>query len=230
MKMLIVEDEQEIMALIANHFTEEGWDIYQATDGTEALEVFQQHSPFDTVILDWMLPKKNGLDVCRAIRQSSDVPILFLTAKTEEIDKLFGLEVGADDYITKPFSLRELSMRIRVILRRVQQAGGVKEEPSVIIRGSLHIFPEEFRVTSDGKEISLTRTEFRLLEMLATSPGRVFSRLQLLEKALGEEYAGYERSIDTHILNLRKKIEQDHAHPVYVLTVFGIGYKWGEIR
>ncbi|WP_078382261.1 response regulator transcription factor [Sutcliffiella halmapala] len=230
MKMLVVEDEPEIMALIVNYFSEEGWEIYQATDGFQALELFQQHSPFDTVILDWMIPKKNGLDVCRAIRQSSTVPILFLTAKTEEIDKLFGLEVGADDYITKPFSLRELSMRIRVILRRVQQAGGVKEEPAVMTRGSLHIFPEEFRVTLEGKDIPLTRTEFRLLETLATSPGRVYSRLQLLEKALGEEYAGYERSIDTHVLNLRKKIEQDPSHPAYVLTVFGIGYKWGEMR
>ncbi len=230
MKMLVVEDEPQIMEIIVGYFQEEGWEIDQAVDGIQALDLFTKNQPYDVIILDWMIPKINGLDVCKTIREQSSVPILFVTAKTEEIDKLLGLEWGADDYMTKPFSLRELSTRIRVILRRVSRETETEKdltnEKNVIKRGQIHIFPSEYRVTKEGQDVSLTRTEFHLLEMLAESPGRVFSRLQLLEKALGEEYTGYERSIDTHILNIRKKIEKDPSVPNYILTVFGVGYKW----
>lgn len=228
--ILAVDDEQKVRDMVCQSLEQEGFQVTPAKDGMHALSLLQQGT-YSLVLLDWMMPGMNGLAVFHAIRQVSDIPVIFLTAKSDEIDKVLGLELGADDYITKPFSLRELAARIRVVLRRWQ-----KTEPSpaplaqehLLMRGDLHLNTEKYTVSLRNQEISLTPTEYKLLLLLAESPGRVYTRLQLLELALGEEYSGYERSVDTHIRNLRKKIEPDPSAPSYILTVFGIGYKFGE--
>jgi len=172
----------------------------------------------------------NGLDVFRLLRQGKNIPIIMLTAKSQEVDRVVGLEMGADDYITKPFSLAELTARIRAVLRR---AGNHEHHPKnfqqkAIAREGLFIDLEKYEVKKGAERISLTPTEFKILSLMAGSPGRVFSRLQLLDVALGESYSGYERSIDTHISNLRKKIEDDPSNPRFIVTVFGLGYKFNE--
>lgn len=226
--ILIVDDEEKIRSIVSNYLKQEGFYIDEASKGQEALQRLKDSTKeYDLVVLDWMMPEMSGLEVCKRIREFSEIPILFLTAKTDEVDKLVGLEIGADDYITKPFSLRELAARIRVILRRMQKIQKLTSE-SLLVRGEITIDITRHSVKVRDKEIDLTPTEFNLLHTLATSPGRVYSRLQLLALCLGEEYAGYERSIDTHISNLRKKIEKDPAKPIYIVTVFGIGYKFGE--
>jgi len=179
----------------------------------------------DLVLLDWMLPGMSGLEICRQVRQKSNIPIIMLTARTEEVDKLLGLELGADDYVTKPFSLRELTARIRVVLRRTEPDDENKTETIKV--GGLEINLNRHEVWSEGKSISLTPTEFKILTLLLSNPGRVYSRLQLLDAALGFAYEGYERSIDTHVSNLRKKIEPDPVNPRYILTVYGTGYRFG---
>jgi DNA-binding response OmpR family regulator len=181
----------------------------------------------DLVLLDWMLPGMNGLEMCKRLRETSTIPIIMLTAKSEEIDRVLGLEFGADDYIVKPFSLRELAARIKTVLRR--SSGVVQENnSSILIRGELSIDVTSHKATKKGQEIFLTPTEFNILHLLATRPGTVYSRLQLLRQAMGEEYLYYERSIDTHVSNLRKKIEDNPSDPKYVETVFGVGYRFGE--
>ena len=229
--ILVVDDEEKIREIVSNYLGQEGYRVLQAAGGAEALQLLKESADIDLVLLDWMMPGLNGLDVCRHVREFSEVPVIFLTAKGDELDKLLGLELGADDYITKPFSMRELAARIRVVLRRLQKAQVRKDadEPlQQLVRGRLTVDLARHSASVDGREIVLTPTEFKLLATLAQSPGRVYSRLQLLEIALGEEYAGYERSIDTHISNLRKKIESDPSHPVLILTVFGVGYKFGD--
>ncbi|MBO8167910.1 MAG: response regulator transcription factor [Thermoanaerobacteraceae bacterium] len=221
-RILVVEDEQKIVKMIKEYLVKESFIVDVACDGEEALQKVRSFQP-DLVVLDIMLPKKDGLEVLKELRRTTDIPVIMLTAKAEEVDKLLGLELGADDYITKPFSLRELAARIKVVLRRVL---GNTYQPQNIQHGDLQIRCDSREVLRGGKQVSLTPTEFKILETLARNPGRVFTRLQLLD-ILGEPYYGYERSLDTHVSNLRKKIEPDPAHPTYILTVYGVGYKFG---
>lgn len=227
-KILLIEDEAKIARMVKDYLEKEGFDLVVAENGNKGLELFLGQE-FALVILDLLLPDINGLDICRALRQKSSIPIIMLTAKSQEVDRVVGLEMGADDYITKPFSLAELAARIRAVLRR---AGGEKSSheglKKVFAGGRLLIDTEKYEVKKDGKNISLTPTEFKILALMAGNPGRVYSRLQLLEAALGETFSGYERSIDTHISNLRKKIEDDPASPLFIITVFGLGYKFNE--
>jgi two-component system alkaline phosphatase synthesis response regulator PhoP len=195
--------------------------VVAATDGRRALDSYRREKP-DLVVLDLMLPEKSGWDVCREIRAGGPTPIIMVTAVDDDADKIAGLEMGADDYITKPFNPRELLARVRAVLRRVQDGA---PPPNTIVVGDLIVDPERHEVRRGDDRIVLTPTEFSLLQTMARTPGRVFSRLQLLEATQGEAYEGYERAIDSHIKNLRQKVERDPRHPAYVLTVFGIGYK-----
>jgi DNA-binding response OmpR family regulator len=231
-RVLIVDDEEQMTAFLAAYLANEGYAVHEVHSGQQALDALQQEPGFDLVLLDWMMPGMNGLDVCRALRRFSDIPVIFLTARSDEIDTIVGLEIGADDYMTKPCSLRELEVRIRVVLRRRMStaADGLASPGSLstIQRGRLEIDIERYAVTLSDEPVALTPTEFKLLMTLAQHPGRVYSRLDLLEIALGEEYGGYERSVDTHIRNLRRKIEQDYANPAMIVTVHGIGYKFSD--
>jgi DNA-binding response OmpR family regulator len=221
--LLLVDDEPKVIAVMKPFLEEEGFLVLTAATGTEALKMVSQHRP-QLVILDWMLPGMSGLDVCRELRRHSQVPIIMVTAKGDETDRVVGLEVGADDYIVKPFSLRELVARVRSVLRRTQPA---TEEARVLRYGSLSIDEAQYRVTMDGREILLTPTEFQILVTLARKPGVVYSRLQLLKATMGDVYMNYERTIDSHISHLRKKIEPDPANPVFIQTVHGVGYRFG---
>ena len=223
--IMLVEDETSIRETMAEFLAEEGFETLQAADGLEALEVFRENQP-DLIILDLMLPKLDGLEVCKAIRQKSNVPIIMVTARDEEIDKLLGLELGADDYITKPFSLREMKARIKAVLRRTGFQGSTEEHK--ISFGALEINTDRREVRMNNKIIELTPSEYAILTTLSQNVGRPYSRLQLLNATLGESYAGYERAIDTHVSNLRKKIEPNPQKPIYILTVYGLGYKFGD--
>lgn len=222
--LLLVDDEPKVLDVMRPFLQGEGFRIYTASTGREALRMAEEHKP-SLVVLDWMIPELNGLDVCRELRKISSVGIIMLTARSEESDKIVGLEVGADDYISKPFSLRELVARIRSVLRRTSET---QEESPVLQRGDLIIDEARYRVWKQGQEIILTPTEFKILVTLATNSGVVYSRLQLLQSAMGEAYLNYERSIDTHVSHLRKKIEDDPAAPQYIHTVYGIGYRFGD--
>lgn len=224
--LLIVDDEQKVLDVIQPYLEKEGFRIITAKTGKEALHKIQTSSP-QLVVLDWMLPELSGLEVCRQVRKQSNIPIIMLTAKTDESDRVMGLELGADDYITKPFSLRELSARIRSVLRRANPET-VKTEP--IKRGELVIDEEKFRVWKNNQVITLTPAEFQILLTLARRPGVVYSRLQLLQATTKDAYIGYERSVDSHISHLRKKIETDPSNPKYIITVHGIGYRFGDIK
>jgi len=223
-KILVVDDEIKIVRLVRDYLEAAGFRVVTAYAGKEALAVFRHEKP-DLVVLDLMLPEMDGLDVARIMRRESDVPIIMLTARVEETDRVLGLELGADDYVTKPFSPRELVARVRAVLRRV---GGEEQAPSLIRAGDVEIDPERRTVTVAGRPVELTTTEFDLLTVLARHPGRVFSRLELLERVQGYAYEGYERTVDAHIKNLRRKIEPDPKHPRYILTVYGVGYKFAE--
>ncbi len=226
MKLVVIEDEVKIAQMIKDYLEKEGASVYLARDGTSGLQQVRERDPH-LVILDLMLPDMSGLEICRRLRQQSDVPIIMLTAKSQETDRVVGLEMGADDYITKPFSLAELAARVRAVLRRTRAPESPqKNAEKILTRGPFALDIENHQLMKGQQEISLTPTEFSILAFMARSPGRVFSRLQLLEACLGEAYSGYERSIDTHIRNLRKKIEADPAHPEHIITVFGLGYKF----
>jgi DNA-binding response OmpR family regulator len=200
---------------------DEGWQVDEATNGEEAITAFGRN-PTDVVLIDIMLPGVDGFEVCRQIRRQSDVPIVMVTARDDTHDVVAGLEAGADDYLTKPFAPKELSARIRALLRRAR----VSEPGASRLRfGDLEIAPEEGVVTSDGREVHLTKTEFRLLVELASSPGRVFSREALLERVWGHGYFGDGRLVDVHVRRLRTKVENDPANPRHVVTVRGLGYK-----
>ncbi len=219
-RLLLVDDEVKILDMIDNYLRQEGFETTRASNGNEALELFRNQS-FDLVVLDLMLPELNGLEVCKEIRRFSEVPIIMLTAKTDEIDKLLGLELGADDYISKPFSLRELTARIKAVLRRSKN-----HSPAVatITVKNLRLEPSRFELYVDNTLLTLTPTEFKLINALLEYPGQVLSRLQLLERAYGDIYEGYERSIDTHISNLRRKLEKAGSQ-ILIKSVYGIGYK-----
>jgi len=222
-KILVVDDEEKLREMVRNYLTNEGFIVIEAADGAKAVELHQKERP-DLVVLDWMMPGTNGLDVCKSIRQLGNTPVIMLTAKTEEVDKLLGLELGADDYITKPFSLRELVARIKAVLRRTLAGAPARDEIIKIKEMVVDLDGREVKVKN--KKIDLTPTEFKILSVLAGNPGRVYSRLQLLDAAFGYAYEGYERSIDTHVSNLRKKIEPDPANPEYILTIYGTGYRF----
>ncbi len=221
-KILIVDDEPKIVKLARDYLEKNGFRVVSAGDGKTALAMARHEKPA-LIVLDLMLPGLDGLDVCRALRRESDVPIIMLTARSEESDQLIGLELGADDYITKPFSPRALVARVRAVLRRAR--GGLLP-PRLLRIGNLEINLEGHSLTLAGEEVHLTRTEFKLLEMLAGHPGQTLTREQLLEHLHGVAYAGYDRSIDSHIRNLRDKLEDDPSNPTYIQTIYGIGYKF----
>ncbi len=219
--ILVVDDEPKIVKLARDYLERAGYRVVTAAEGTTALAQARHARP-DLVVLDLNLPGMDGLDVCRALRRASDVPIIMLTARTDEADRLIGLELGADDYIVKPFSPRELVARIRAVLRRVR--GGV-QSPDVLHVDDLEIDLNAHRVTRSGELIALTPIEFRLLAALAQNPGATFTREQLVERLHGIAYEGFDRSVDSHVKNLRRKLEPDPAEPRYVLTVYGVGYR-----
>ncbi|TCL56507.1 two-component system response regulator VicR/two-component system response regulator ResD [Hydrogenispora ethanolica] len=224
--ILIVEDEKNISALLRTHLEREGHQCFQAYDGLEAMEQFQRTHP-DLIVLDLMLPGKNGLEICREIRCRSDVYILMLTAKQEEVDKLVGLEMGADDYVTKPFSVRELLARVRVLLRRPHLTREEERVPSISV-GELEIDPGAMAVKLNGRLIPLTSLEFDVLYFLMKNRGLSFKREQLLERIWGEDSYVYDRSIDRIISRLRRKIETDPANPQRIVTIWGVGYRFNE--
>ena len=219
-RLLLVDDEVKILDMVDNYLKREGFETTRATNGNEALELFRNQG-FDLVVLDLMLPELDGLEVCKEIRRFSEVPIIMLTAKNDEIDKLLGLELGADDYISKPFSLRELNARIKAVLRRSKNHSLAV---TTIIVNNLRLEPSRFELYVNDTLLNLTPTEFKLIYTLLEYPGQVFSRLQLLERAYGDIYEGYERSIDTHISNLRRKLENAGSQ-ISIKSVYGIGYK-----
>ncbi|MGI5836340.1 MAG: response regulator [Chloroflexota bacterium] len=221
-KILVVDDEVKIARVVRAYLEREGFRVVEAYDGKEALEVARREKP-DLVVLDLMLPEISGWDVCRALRQESSVPILMLTARDDDTDKIVGLELGADDYMTKPFNPKELVARVRAIFRRV---GPQRATGEVIVFGDLRMDLEKREVLVNGHQVHLTPTEFDLLKVMAQHPGRVFSRAQLLDLVAGASFEGYDRAVDSHIKNLRQKIEKDPRKPHYVQTVFGVGYKF----
>ncbi len=223
-RILIVDDEPQLVRVVRSYLENAGFQVSAVYRGDEALHEFHTSRP-DLVILDLNLPGMDGLDVAREIRRQGQTPILMLTARVEETDRLVGLELGADDYVSKPFSPREVVARVRAILRRAQGGAG----PAEVIRiADLEIDLARHTVRRKDQALDLTPTEFSLLAALAGNPGRVFSRMQLLEAAQGSAFEGYERTIDVHIKNLRAKVEPDPKNPARILTVFGIGYKFAE--
>jgi DNA-binding response OmpR family regulator len=218
-KILVVDDEPWVVQSVRSYLEAAHFEIIAAYDGKEALAQFAAHTP-DLIILDWMLPEIDGLSVAQQIRRHSNVPIIMLTARVEEEDRVIGLEIGADDYVVKPFSARELEARVRAVLRRA--SGGTS---SVLEVGPLHLDHGQRRITFHGEVLELTAMEFDLLAFLMSQPGRVFTRLELLKAVRGDTYGGFERSIDSHIKRLRQKIEHDPREPSLILTVFGVGYK-----
>ncbi|HHY32464.1 MAG TPA: response regulator transcription factor [Firmicutes bacterium] len=227
-RILVIDDEAAIGNMVKDYLEAQGYRVDWAADGLAGLDVFRRTRP-DLIVLDLMLPGKSGLDVCREIRSESDVPIIMLTAKSEEVDRVVGLELGADDYVTKPFSLRELAARVRAVLRRAGK--DAEDEGSPVLEvGDIIVDTDRHEVSVAGRAVTLTPTEFAILSFLAERPGKVASRLQLVNAALGEAYAGYERSIDTHVSNLRKKIEEDPSNPKRLVTVYGLGYKLADSR
>jgi two-component system alkaline phosphatase synthesis response regulator PhoP len=220
--VLIVEDEPELVKVLRSYLEKAGFAVLTAGRGDTGLSTWEHKRP-DLVILDLSLPGMDGLDVARQIRRKGDTPIIMLTARVEEADRLIGLELGADDYVVKPFSPREVIARVRAVLRR---AGAAPQAPAVLREGDLEIDLEAHTVSVAGWPVDLTPSEFNLLATLAAQPGRAFTRLQLLEAVQGGAYEGYERTIDAHIKNLRAKIETDPRQPRYIETVFGVGYRF----
>ncbi|HEX9683388.1 MAG TPA: response regulator transcription factor [Acidimicrobiales bacterium] len=220
-RILTVEDDDRIRQSLRLALEDEGWEVDEAATGEDAVERFAQH-PADVVLIDLMLPGMDGFEVCRNIRRNSDVPILMVTARTDTHDVVAGLEAGADDYITKPYAPKELSARVRALLRRVRTGDSASPHQRF---GDLEIAPQEGQVKRGGIEVHLTKTEFRLLCELASNPGRVFSREQLLERVWGYGYFGDGRLVDVHVRRLRTKVEADPANPRHVVTVRGLGYK-----
>lgn len=222
--ILVVDDEPKIVKLARDYLVRGGYQVVSATNGQTALAVARHERP-DLVVLDLNLPEMDGLDVIRALRRDTAVPVIMLTARAEETDRLIGLELGADDYITKPFSPREFVLRVKAVLRRVQ---GDLYRPGLIRAGDLEIDLDGHKVTRDGESIQLSRTEFNLLATLARHPGQTFTRAQLIDRLYGVVYDGYDRSIDAHIKNLRRRLETNPSEPRYVLTVYGVGYKFSD--
>ena len=225
--ILLVDDEEDVQKLLTYPLERDGFRVVAARDGEEALERFAEGA-FDLVVLDLMLPKLDGLEVCKRLRAGSSVPIIMLTARDDELDKVLGLELGADDYITKPFSIREFRSRVRALLRRaaVPRPSELEDGDELIDEGEVRIDVARRAVTVRGQEVQLTFVEFELLRVLAASPGRVFSRRQLLERLRGGADYREPRTIDVHVRHLREKIERDPRAPELILTVRGVGYRF----
>jgi two-component system, OmpR family, alkaline phosphatase synthesis response regulator PhoP len=219
--ILVVDDEARLVSLVKAYLTEAGFRVVTAGNGREALFVARQEKP-DLIILDLMMPEMDGNEFLRLYRKEQDTPVIMLTARLDETDKVLGLELGADDYVTKPFSPRELTARVRAVLRR---SGKAAAEPALLRYGNLLLDQSGHRLAVDGRAVELTPTEFALLATLMTTPGRVFGRPELLERIQGDAYEGYERTIDAHVKNLRAKIEANPRQPRYIETVFGVGYR-----
>ncbi len=218
--ILLVEDEKKIRDMLSKHLRQEGFGVALASNGLEALQIWQDIKP-DLIVLDLMLPGLSGWEVLKRIRQKNNTPIIVLTARADEVDKLLGLELGADDYITKPFSPRELALRIKAVLRRSRP----NEQITNVSFSNLSINPDRLEALIGDTPLALTPTEFKIILLLAENPGQVFSRLHILDRVFGDIYEGYERTIDTHISNLRHKIEATGKSEVSIKTVYGFGYK-----
>lgn len=221
-KILVVDDKAELRTLLKAYLTQEGFEVVQAGDGRQALFIARHEKP-DLIILDLMMPEMSGYEFMRLYSREADTPIIVLTAKVEENDKVLGLELGADDYVTKPFSLRELTARVRAVLRRMEKS---KEESDILRAADIELDRLGRKVTVGGRFVDLTPSEFEILATLMAAPGRAFSRLELLERLQGYAYEGYERTIDVHIRNLRAKIEPEPSQPRYIETVYGVGYRF----
>jgi DNA-binding response OmpR family regulator len=223
-KILVVDDDTKIVELVKLYLNREGYTVLTAYDGVEALRLARESHP-DLIVLDILLPGMDGLEICRRLRAESPVPIILLTAKTTEEDRIVGLDLGADDYVTKPFSPKELAARVRAIFRRTPDEA-LQLGPSEIKYGGLRVDFPKHEAYLDNKTLNLTPVEFKLLGVLLREPARVFSRAQLIQKVLGYDFDGFDRTIDVHILNLRRKLEPDAGHPKYIKTVYGAGYKF----
>jgi DNA-binding response OmpR family regulator len=222
--ILVVDDEAKLRQMIRVYLEQENYRVVEAGNGRDALFVARDAKP-DLIILDLMMPEMNGYDFIRAYGKEAETPVIMLTARVEDQDKILGLELGADDYVTKPFNVRELTARVRAVLRRGQRAN---QEPELLRAADIVLDRTRVSVTVGGRDVELTRSEFELLAVLMSSPGRVFSRLDLLDRMSGDAYEGYERTIDVHIRNLRTKIEREPKHPQYVETVYGMGYRFAQ--
>ena len=228
-KILVVDDEEPIAKILDFNLKKEGYDVIIANDGERAVELAFSENP-DLILLDLMLPKKDGMEVCREVRAKKNIPIIMLTAKNSEIDKVLGLEFGADDYVTKPFSTRELMARVKVNLRRVskQQEDVEEEKTSELAIKDIVIYPDAYVIKKNGKEIDLTRREFDLFQYLAQHPGQVLTRENLLQTVWGYDYFGDVRTVDVTVRRLREKVETDSSQPEYIMTRRGVGYFIGE--
>ncbi len=229
--VLIIEDEQAIVDILKFNFQKEGYKVLEAMDGATGLELALSENP-DLILLDVMLPRMDGFEVCKKIREKSSVPVIMLTAREEEVDKVLGLELGADDYMTKPFSIRELTARVKANLRRtsIDRASVGQDNASLITSGDLTINVERYEVSKYGKVIDITLREFELLKFLATQPERIFSRENLLENVWGYEYYGDVRTVDVTVRRLREKIEDDPGMPRYIITKRGVGYYFNKAQ
>ncbi len=223
-KILVVDDEAKIVRLVRSYLEQSGFSVVEAADGQTALIQARREKP-DLVVLDLGLPGIDGLEVARVLRREGNTPIIMLTARIEDTDKIVGLELGADDYVTKPFNPRELVARIRAVLRR--SAPAAEPAPAALEAGPLRLDPAGHVAALDGRALDLTPTEYELLRIFMQHPGRAFSRLELLDRAMGDAYEGYERTVDAHIKNLRAKLGDDPRRPRFIQTVFGVGYKLG---
>jgi len=224
-RVMVVDDDEKTVELVKLYLNRDGYRVISAYEGEEALQLAREAHP-DLIVLDLMLPGINGLEICRTLRQESDVPIIMLTAMTTDEDRLRGLDLGADDYVTKPFSPRELAARVRAVLRRIPGERG----PDKITYGDLTLDFLKYEASVADRSLKLTPIEFKILGAMAKEPGRVFSRAQIIEKALGYDFDGFDRTIDVHILKLRRKLEPDPRHPRYIKTIYGAGYKLLEVN
>lgn len=224
-RVLIIDDERELRTMLSSYLKAEGFETLEAADGDQGLESVTKAEP-DVVILDVGLPGIDGFEVLRRLRQRSEVPVIMLTARAEEVDRVVGLTVGADDYVTKPFSPRELSARITAVLRRSAMAPRISDDEEILCFEGLTIDPARREVVCDGRPVEMSTLEFDLLVALAGSPGRVFSREQLMEKVWGWDYFGVDRVVDVHVVNIRKALGDDPARPRFIGTVRGVGYKF----
>jgi two-component system alkaline phosphatase synthesis response regulator PhoP len=223
LKVLVVEDDRKIASVIKMYLEQDGYEVYRAETGPEALKLARSHRPY-LMILDLLLPGLNGLEVCKILRAESDVYIIMLTARTTEMDKLAGLNIGADDYVTKPFSPRELAARVRAAMRR--QERGIEREPPLITARELTLDLKAHQAFLNSRPVALTPREFRLLETFMKFPDRTFTREELVERVFDHSYDGFDRTVDVHIKNLRRKIEPDRLLPTYIRTVYGVGYRF----
>jgi len=223
-RVLVVDDDVKTVELVKMYLRRDGYDVLTAFEGIEALRLAREVRP-DLLVLDLMLPGIDGLTICRTLRAESDVPIIMLTARTTEEDRLKGLDLGADDYVTKPFSPKELAARVRAVLRRLPEEA-LSRGPVEVEQGELKVNFLTREVTHNGRHIGLTPVEFKLLGVLVREPNRVFSRDQLINRVFGGDFDGFDRTVDVHILNLRRKLEPEPANPRYIRTVYGMGYKF----